>query len=156
MKKIKQERLDRANLSNIEIGNIMFNENNIQKYKCPEWIIALLDYLDNELDRVMWNINQKKFDSPFDNTANTFETNVFKVQAYDWNDEVNQQYNFIYYVDKSKANIDDIKISWYKYLGRDTTINEDLDASIIIDMFNNCLQSIREYEKVKMREKLGI
>ena len=31
MKKIKQERLDRANLSNIEIGNIMFNENNIQK-----------------------------------------------------------------------------------------------------------------------------
>ena len=133
----------------MELGNLLFNKgNNNQRYECPEYVIALLNYLDKEIQRVMWNNTQKDFDSPFDNTANTFETKKFKVQAFNWNDDYAQPYNFIYYVDKNKSNIDDIKISWYKYLGRDTTINQELDSSVIIDMFDDCLQSIRELEYV--------
>ena len=131
----------------MELGNLLFNKgNNNQRYECPEYVIALLNYLDKEIQRVMWNNTQKDFDSPFDNTANTFKTKKFKVQAFNWNEDYAQPYNFIYYVDKTKSNLDDVKISWYKYLGRDTTINQELDSNVVIDMFNDCLQSIRELE----------
>lgn len=136
----------------LELGNMMFNTNENQQYECPKYIIALLDYLDAQLKRVMFNINHEEYDSPFENTGNTFETDVFKVQAYDWNDDVKQDYNFIYYVDRTKSNLQHIKISWYKYLGRDTTINQEIDSSIIVDMFDNCLKSILDYEKKYLGE----
>lgn len=117
----------------MELGNIIFNTNKNQQYDCPRWIVALLNELDNQLDRVMWNNTQKEYSSPFENTSNSFKNNVFEVQAYDWNDDVEQPYNF---------KCDDIEISWYKYLGRDTTINGEYEPQVIIDMFNKCLKSI--------------
>lgn len=122
---------------NLELGNIIFNTNKNQQYNCPRWIVALLNELDNQLDRVMWNIHQEEYQSPFENTANSFKNDVFEVQAYDWNDDVEQPYNF---------KCDDIEISWYKYLGRDTTINGEYEPQKIIDMFNKCLQSILDMD----------
>lgn len=121
----------------MELGNLMFNTNKNQQYECPRWIVALLNELDNQLDRVMWNNTQKEYSSPFENTSNSFKNNVFEVQAYDWNDDVEQPYNF---------KCDDIEISWYKYLGRDTTINGEYESQKIIDMFNKCLQSILDMD----------
>lgn len=121
----------------MELGNLMFNTNKNQRYECPKWIVALLNELDNQLDRVMWNIHQEEYPSPFDNTANTFKNNIFEVQAYSWNDEVEQPYNF---------KCGDIEISWYKYLGRDTTINGEYEPQKIIDMFDKCLQSILDMD----------
>lgn len=121
----------------MELGNLMFNTNKNQQYECPRWIVALLNELDNQLDRVMWNNTQKEYSSPFENTSNSFKNNVFEVQAYDWNDDVEQLYNF---------KCDDIEISWYKYLGRDTTINGEYEPQKIIDMFNKCLQSILDMD----------
>ena len=122
----------------MELGNLIFNKSNSnQRYECPEYIVALLSYLDEEIKRVVWNNTQKEFDSPFDNTANSFKTDKFEVKAYNWNDKNAQPYNFKY---------KDIEISWYKYLGRDTTINEEYDYSVIVDMFNDCLESIRKLE----------
>lgn len=122
---------------NLELGNIIFNTNKNQQYNCPRWIVALLNELDDQLDRVMWNIHQEEYQSPFENTANSFKNDVFEVQAYDWNDDVEQPYNF---------KCDDIEISWYKYLGRDTTINGEYEPQKIIDMFNKCLQSILDMD----------
>lgn len=122
---------------NLELGNIMFNTNKNQQYDCPRWVVALLNELDDQLDRVMWNIHQEEYQSPFENTANSFKNDVFEVQAYDWNDDVEQPYNF---------KCDDIEISWYKYLGRDTTINGEYEPQKIIDMFNKCLQSILDMD----------
>lgn len=121
----------------MELGNLMFNTNKNQQYECPRWIVALLKELDNQLDRVMWNNTQKEYPSPFENTANSFKNDVFEVQAYNWNDDVEQPYNF---------KCGDIEISWYKYLGRDTTINEEYEPQVIIDMFNKCLQSILDMD----------
>ena len=123
--------------ANLELGNIMFNTNKNQQYDCPRWVVALLNELDDQLDRVMWNIHQEEYQSPFENTANSFKNDVFEVQAYDWNDDVEQPYNF---------KCDDIEISWYKYLGRDTTINGEYEPQKIIDMFNKCLQSILDMD----------
>lgn len=122
---------------NLELGNIIFNTNKNQQYNCPRWIVALLNELNDQLDRVMWNIHQEEYQSPFENTANSFKNDVFEVQAYDWNDDVEQPYNF---------KCDDIEISWYKYLGRDTTINGEYEPQKIIDMFNKCLQSILDMD----------
>lgn len=140
-------------MNNLELGNIMFNTNANQHFECPRYVVALLRDLDRQLDRIMWNIYQEKYDSPFDNSANSFELGNFKIQAYSWDDSVEQEYNFIYKVDKSKANIDDIKISWYKYLGRDTTINQKLDYSIMIDMYNDVLNQLLDFEQTKMEKK---
>lgn len=113
-----------------------------QNRKCPEYVVALLSYLDFELRTAMWNINQSEYESPFSNTGNKFKCNTFEVQAY--NEDLNTtQYNFIYFVDKSKANIDHIKIGWYKHLGRNTFINDYYDPSIMVNMFNDCLKEIR-------------
>lgn len=121
----------------MELGNLMFNTNKNQQYECPRWIVALLKELDNQLDRVMWNNTQKEYPSPFENTANSFKNNVFEVQAYNWSEDVEQPYNF---------KCGDIEISWYKYLGRDTTINGEYKPQVIIDMFNKCLQSILDMD----------
>ena len=121
----------------MELGNLMFNTNKNQQYECPRWIVALLKELDNQLDRVMWNNTQEEYQSPFENTANTFKNDVFEVQAYSWDDEVHQPYNF---------KCGDIEISWYKYLERDTTINNEYEPQVIIDMFNKCLQSILDMD----------
>lgn len=112
---------------------------------CPEWIIAMLSYIEDELDRVMWNIHQTEYSSPFNNTGNAYKNKVFEVQAYSWSDE-NQEFNFKY---------KDIKIRWYKYLGRATQINRNLYAEEGITLLDECLASIRNYEKIKMKQKYG-
>ena len=129
-------------MADLELGNIAFNSNTNQIYNCPNYIIALLREIDRVLCKVMWNINQEEYDSPFSNTGNTFKNDVFEVQAYNWNDDINQEYNFIYRVDKAVSNMPDLKISWYKYLGRDTTINQEVDSDIVVDIFNRCIDSL--------------
>lgn len=120
----------------MELGNLIFNEHNKnQFYDCPDWIIALLSHLHDKLCVVMWNKNQKEYDSPFYNTSNNFIGKNFEVHAYNWNEDVDIPYNF---------KCGDIEISWYKRLGRDTTINGEYSPEQIIEMFNICLNEIRE------------
>ena len=52
----------------MELGNFMFNTNQNQQYDCPNYIIALLKEIDNQLLRIMWNKNHKEYESPFGNT----------------------------------------------------------------------------------------
>lgn len=105
------------------------------EYLCPEYIIALLNYIDEKLRIIMWNKYQEEYSSPFSNTGNKFKNEVFEVEAYSWNDEIEQEYNFKY---------KDIKISWYKYLGRNTTINKKVTFEEIEKMFNDCVNSLKE------------
>jgi hypothetical protein len=87
----------------------------------------------------MWNITQRDdiYQSPFENSGGEFKNNVFEVRAYDWNEESKQNWNFKY---------NDIRISWYKYLGRGSTINKDLRPEDAIKMFNECLKSVKEMD----------
>ena len=39
---------------------------------------------------------------------------------------------------------DNVEISWYKYLGRDTTINEEYDVEFLVNIFNNDLGTFRK------------
>lgn len=122
---------------NVELGQMMYANNTIYEYDCPDWIIALLQSLDYELGIAMWNVYQKEYDSPFMNTGNEYIGNFFEVHAYNWNEDIEQPYNF---------KCGNIEISWYKYLGRGTTINGEYTSYEIIDMYDKCLQEIRELD----------
>ena len=119
-----------------ELGQAVFGQPP-QEYDCPEWIEALLWYIDKELDRVMWNVNQEEYASPFANTGNSYKNDTFEVHAYSWDDE-EQPYNFKY---------EDIEISWYKYLGRGMSINKITSEGRMIRMLEDCLESIRKEDK---------
>ena len=146
--------MEESNVQNLELGNVMFNPNTIKRYKCPKYMIALLDAIDNELNRINHNLNHSEYDSPFSNTGASFELpGVFKVEAYNWNDDICQEYNFIYYVDKEKANMPNLEISWYKYLGRDTTMNQDIDPNVMVDIYDDIITKLRKYEKSELDKK---
>lgn len=121
--------------NNIELGQAMFATNKIYNYHCPDYVVALLRDIDRKLKIVMWNKNQEEYDSPFDNTGNSFKNEIFEVHAYSWDDDNTQEYNFKY---------KDVEISWYKYLGRGCTINKQFDEKYMTEMYNDCMESLKE------------
>lgn len=140
-------------MADLELGNLAFNTNENQQYNCPRYITALLRDIQRQLDRIMWNIYQKDYDNPFENTANSFKLGNFEIQAYNWNDDESQEYNFIYRVDKSKANMPDLKISWYKYIGRDMTINQEIDENVMVSIYDDIISQLLKFENEEMTKK---
>ena len=122
-------------MPSLELGQAIFGQP-VQEYDCPLPIIALLEGIDSELDRVMWNNTQEDYPSPFSNTGNKFKNDTFEVEAYSWDDD-RQEYNFKY---------KDIQISWYKYLGRGTTINREVTPAEAFEMYEDCISSIKSLE----------
>jgi hypothetical protein len=122
-----------------ELGQAVFGQPT-QHLDCPEYITALLRELADELHRVVWNKTQKEYPSPFENTGNKFKCKTFKVEAYSWNEDIKQQYNFKWR---------DVEVSWYKYLGRGMSINKDLTPKEAVEMFDDCIASLRKLEKAK-------
>ncbi len=99
-------------------------------------ITACLDCIRKELDRQYWNRDQREMVSPFDNSGEEFQTDVFTVRAYDWSEEDNEQPNFEY---------KGLKVWWYKYCGRGMYATSDIELSIdyLADMIQECKQSIQ-------------
>lgn len=118
-----------------ELGHAIFYSNNVKKYNCEKYLVALLRDIARELERVMWNRTQKEYANPFENSGNVdgFKNDIFEVHAFDWNEDSDQQYNFKY---------KDVEISWYKYLGRDVSINREISPEYAIRMYNNCIKSL--------------
>lgn len=128
----------------MELGNVIFNQNKNQKYNCPEYVIDLLKGIESRLERIYWNNNQEELESPFQNTGNKIDLGPLKIQAYNWNEDESTDYNFKY---------KDLEISWYKYLGRDTTINIDPKEKDflekIIGYYNEILELLDNYEAIE-------
>lgn len=133
-------------MADLELGNLMFNTNTNQRYNCPDWVVALLADVNRKLKIVAHNMNHIDFDSPFENTGNRWANDVFEVQAYSWDDEENQPYNF---------KCGDIEISWYKYLGRDTTINGIYSEKTLVDMYNKCMKSLQRLDNENIEELIS-
>lgn len=106
--------------------------------KFLDFVTVVLRGIEEELERVMWNITQEDYSSPFGNTGNSFRNEVFEVHAYDWGDD-RQDYNFRY---------KDIEISWYKYLGRGMYLNREVSLGELYKMWGDCVASL-----LKMEEK---
>ena len=132
------EAFEGKTLSNVELGQMCFSPNTIYHYDCPDYVVALLRDIARKLDVVMWNSKQKEYDSPFGNTGNDFVCDTFEVHAYNWNEDINQPYNF---------KCGDIEISWYKYLGRGCTMNNKWSQSTMIEMYNKCMKALDKINK---------
>lgn len=111
-----------------------------------EFLTAILSAIENDLLRVMWNINQEEYDksNPFQNTGNVsgFTNNTFEVHAYDWNwdfsdSNATQPLNFRW---------QDFQVRWYKRMGRSMSTNRSITHDELALMLHECLQSLREYE----------
>ncbi len=122
-----------------EIGQALFGQPH-QQFPTNSYIEAALQMLSEELKRVMWNINQEEYPSPFDNTGMKFECETFKVHAYSWGYGL-QPWNFKW---------SDIEISWYKYLGRGMSSNKEIKPAIAAKMLDQCLKAIRKHEEDNM------
>jgi hypothetical protein len=106
------------------------------------YVLAALNMIREELDRVMWNIHQIEYSSPFGNSAERFKCDTFEVEAYSWDDSYEQPYNFKWR---------DIKISWYKYLGRGMEIPNKLTPNLAAQMLRECLEALDKYEKERIK-----
>jgi hypothetical protein len=124
-----------------ELGQMVFGQP-FKQYEGSELLDAALRAISNELDRVMWNIEQKEYSSPFDNTGNQFECDTFKAHAYSWNDEEDQPWNFKWR---------DVEVSWYKWSGRGLSTNKPLAPDLISEMLDDCLAAVRRHEKEHKR-----
>ena len=114
----------------------IFKEDNDIKYthRVPEYVKAAFSLIDEEMQRVMWNINQELFESPFENTGGEYKGKIFDVEAYDWDEENNQKYNFRW---------KDYYVRWYKYCGRDMESNRELSPEECATMLNECLNELK-------------
>lgn len=101
--------------------------------ECPEWLLAYLCHIEEELCRVRGNIEEHPYNSPFANTSNKFANDVFSVQAYSWDDEEGQEWNFAWR---------DLRVSWYKHLRRCTRVNRVPAHVEAVEMLNECLESL--------------
>jgi hypothetical protein len=130
-------------MAELELGNLLWNVGNAnQVYNCPRWVVALLADIEKEISRIYWNKNQTEWSSAFRNTGAEYKGKCFEVHAYSWNDDDDQPCNF---------QCDDIKISWYKHLFRNPTININpaspgFDTKIIC-MYEKIMNELGSSEK---------
>lgn len=120
-----------------KLGQAIFGQES-KEYAVEEILEASLLMISKEWDRVMWNINQKEIDNPFSNSNAKWECDTFKIEAYSWNDEYEQLYNFKY---------KNIEVSWYKYFGRGMSVNKEVACNEVQKMLVDCLNALREYEQ---------
>ena len=116
-----------------EFGQMTFGQP-WQPHAASELLEAALRSIDHELCRVMGNRLQKEYDSPFGNTGNRYECETFKAHAYSWADDVTQEFNFAWR---------DLRVSWYKYLGRGMSVNRAVTPDEIDTLLNDCLAAVR-------------
>lgn len=118
-----------------ELGQMVFGQP-AQQYAVPEIMEAVLGAIREEYDRVYWNVHQKECPSPFGNTGADLKTDAFEVQAYSWGDD-EQPYNFAWR---------DLRISWYKYLGRGMSANMEISPDLAAECLTECLASVRNLD----------
>ena len=106
------------------------------KYETPNFIEGDLYKLASLLQ-----LRHEVGDLPTNNSGTFYENEVFSIRAYCWCDGENPGHekecppNFLH---KSS----NFAVSWYKYLGRDTLQNQDLDVLNWHKVFEECWNSI--------------
>lgn len=109
-----------------ELGQMYFGQP-WKQLKCPEKVQGALDSLQSAWYAARGNEN------PFSNTGAQFDGEKFKAHAYSWNDDEEQEFNFAWR---------DVRVSWYKCLGRGTTINREMEDAEVSEMLRECMAEL--------------
>ena len=108
-----------------EIGQAAFGQP-WQQLDCPSMVESMLDSLS-----CAWSVCRND-GNPFSNSGARYDGIKFKAHAYSWADE-EQEFNFAWR---------DVRVSWYKYLGRGTTINRKMGEAEIREMLKECMHEL--------------
>lgn len=115
-----------------ELGQMLFGQES-QEYDCPEHLKNVLAILSDELEKTLERNPYGQTGNPFDNTGGSFRCDTFVAEAYSWNEEYDQPFNFKY---------KDVEVSWYKYLGRGMSVNREVPARESAQLLTECLAAI--------------
>lgn len=126
----------------------MFNLPTLTTQADDEFLACILDAIENDWLRVMWNIHQEDYSDrdPFRNTGNTegYKNSTFEVHAYDWgwdyddNPRTPEPVNFKWR---------DLEIHWYKHCDRGLYTNRPTTHDELALMLKECLESLRKEDQ---------
>ena len=120
----------------LELGQALFGQPT-QMLDCPEKVMRALNTISQAWAALTDSNN------PFSNTGAEYKGEKFTVYAYSWREDIPQEYNFAWR---------DVRVSWYKYFGRGTTINREMTVKEIREMLHECafeIFGIREADNGK-------
>lgn len=105
------------------------------EYELPQYVMAFLSAILDEIDRVFWNVNQREWDRLEDPKI----PNII-YHPYYWgdNEKLEERPNFVF---------EKVEIRWYKHPGRGTTCDVDWGCGAWVEWFIQCMKSIHTYEK---------
>jgi hypothetical protein len=116
-----------------ELGQMLFGQQS-QRFKGPSVLeYALLLLGENIMAEA--EAGKERRDNPFLNTGGSYENDFFKVEAYSWDDDYEQPFNFAWR---------DLRVSWYKQVERGLSVNMQVDTHLVNEMLVECLGSIWE------------
>lgn len=108
-----------------------------------ELLIAVFDRIEAEMGRLYWNRFQKEFLSPFQNTGTFYKDGTFEVNAYAWDEALNEADSN----DKPHFSYKDgeFAATWYKHSHRclECVTPETLTPDYLAKMLSECLASMR-------------
>lgn len=114
-----------------ELGQMLFGQPS-QRYEAPESLEHALFLLGENVVAAA-EARGERMGNPFSNTGERFKNDVFEVQAYSWDEDEEQPFNFAWR---------DLRVSWYKYAGRGMSVNMKVDVHLVNEMLVECLGSI--------------
>jgi len=109
--------------------------NSFDEYECPEYVIALFQYIIEEIERVYWNRNQKEWDKYEDPKIPRI-----KYKSYYWGEDPKE-------AKKPNFSFDTIELRWYKHIGRGMIVNQEYTVGQWQRWFDRCIKQIRKYDK---------
>lgn len=120
-----------------ELGQVCFGQP-YKQFTVPEIMEAVMRAISDEMERVFWNLRQIEYNSPFNNTGESFRCPTFTAVSYSWGDG-GQPYNF-------KHQKSGLLISWYKWSGRGASADREITPDIAAEVMADCLAAIRRIE----------
>jgi hypothetical protein len=113
-----------------ELGQLAFGQPS-QRYELSPVGEAALTAIANAIDVLRWKQGRA---SPFNNSGpdSMLKTSAFEAVAYSWGDET-QAHNFAWR---------DLRVSWYKYLGRGMSANMVVTADMADQCLRECMRSL--------------
>ena len=138
-----------------ELGQMMHGRP-WHELECPEFVVALLRDVDNEFRRIKGNQGGPERDySPFANHGYSYKNDTFEAHSYWWGEdcacpedaEGESLHRSECEIVRPNFRWEDVEISWYKWLGRGTTINKPITPERAVEMYNACISSLVRWER---------
>lgn len=157
------------------IVQAIFKSDACHEYQCPDYVTALIIYLHNRLDTAYWNVNQSMFD---DSDWQFLEIPGLEYRRYYWGDcDCGEDYpahskdcNGLTCTCGAEAQwkprgfhlptcsltlpnfkFGEVKINWYKSIGRGMSTNIDWSEAEWRKWFDACLLAIQQYNNRRAR-----